>query len=663
MLHPSRLREVHTVGVDGGAVPSDSGSSAVSASRALGHTQELGPPASRARRVSPRSTPGTAFSSGLLTAATSLKSKSMIMNETPNWLPPPGSFYSHITTKFEDRNAFTAPHAAEVQAALLAKLGVSRDPVLWANEKGLIGESEPDELHDPASPDRNGTPLWQDIFSWRGACNLGFGFLVLGALISLFMAYPVIFAVRNSRHTPSNPVELGLNASGQVPTITGNWGLIDEDTPQSAHTITSPHDGATQLQLIFSDEFNEDGRTFYPGDDPYWEAVDLHYWATNNLEWYDPMAITTSGGSLQITLSATPTHNLDYQGGMMQTWNKFCFTGGYIETSVILPARSSIYGLWPAIWAMGNLGRGGYGATLDGMWPYTYDTCDLGTLPNQTHNGQPAQAVTGGSAGKKGAAHQPLSYLPGQRLSACSCGASAESSHPGPKKSDGTWTARNVPEIDVFEAQTNDKTLIGAVSQSAQFAPFDMFYQYNNASDVVINYNPALTVQNVFAGSTYQEATSLVTTTNQECYELGTKCYSTYGFEYQGGSDGWITWVSDDVPSWTLLSGAIGPNAASQISHRVISEEPMYLITNLGLSHNFGVIDFAGLDLLFPVHMSVDYIRVYQDPKNINIGCDPAAFPTADYINNNLEAYTNPNLTTWAQYGGVKPANSLVDTC
>lgn len=32
------------------------------------------------------------------------------------------------------------------------------------------------------------------------------------------------------------------------------------------------------MQLVFSDEFNVDGRTFYPGDDPYWEAVDLHYW-------------------------------------------------------------------------------------------------------------------------------------------------------------------------------------------------------------------------------------------------------------------------------------------------------------------------------------------------------------------------------------------------
>ena len=37
-----------------------------------------------------------------------------------------------------------------------------------------------------------------------------------------------------------------------------------------------------QLQLVFSDEFNTDGRTFYPGDDPFWEAVDLHYWAVSH---------------------------------------------------------------------------------------------------------------------------------------------------------------------------------------------------------------------------------------------------------------------------------------------------------------------------------------------------------------------------------------------
>ena len=37
---------------------------------------------------------------------------------------------------------------------------------------------------------------------------------------------------------------------------------------------------------------------------------------TGNLEWYDPEAITTEGGSLVITLSKKATHGLNYEGGL-----------------------------------------------------------------------------------------------------------------------------------------------------------------------------------------------------------------------------------------------------------------------------------------------------------------------------------------------------------
>jgi beta-glucanase (GH16 family) len=111
--------------------------------------------------------------------------------------------------------------------------------------------------------------------------------------------------------------------------------LIDSDTPSSAMTRTG-FDGQ-DYELVFSDEFNVDGRTFYPGDDPFWEAVDLWYWATNDLEWYDPGQITTKNGSLQILLESVETNGLPYRSGMLQSWNKFCFTGGYIEVSVTLP--------------------------------------------------------------------------------------------------------------------------------------------------------------------------------------------------------------------------------------------------------------------------------------------------------------------------------------
>ena len=66
---------------------------------------------------------------------------------------------------------------------------------------------------------------------------------------------------------------------GQVSNITGNFGLIDRDTPASAMTKTS-YTSREEFVLVFSNEFNTDGRTFFPSDDPYWEAVDFHYWGT-----------------------------------------------------------------------------------------------------------------------------------------------------------------------------------------------------------------------------------------------------------------------------------------------------------------------------------------------------------------------------------------------
>ena len=50
----------------------------------------------------------------------------------------------------------------------------------------------------------------------------------------------------------------------------------------------------------------------------------------------------------------------------------------------------------------------------------------------------------------------------------------------------------------------------------------------------------------------YQQATSVVSSTNQLCYEDSTApCFSVYGFEYQPGNDGYITWVNDGKKAWT----------------------------------------------------------------------------------------------------------------
>ena len=180
-------------------------------------------------------------------------------------------------------------------------------------------------------------------------------FLICVGIIVLFAGYPIIDHYIHQPPKTSGFNLGGINASGQVPQLTNFPSLIDTDTPSDARTRTGA-DGKS-YSLVFSDEFNKDGRTFYPGDDPFWEAVDLYYWPTVDLEWYDPAQITTKDGQLVITMEEVLNHNLNFRSGMLQGWNKFCFTTGYIEVRVSMPGSPTAPGLWPAAWTMGNLVR------------------------------------------------------------------------------------------------------------------------------------------------------------------------------------------------------------------------------------------------------------------------------------------------------------------
>ncbi|KAJ6574953.1 beta-glucan synthesis-associated [Mycena capillaripes] len=545
--------------------------------------------------------------------------------------------------------------APSVVPSISEKFSLSPDPAAWGADISPNHPEPDDYLHnpDPKRDRKNDTD--GNIFTARGLANLGC-LLILGVgLITLFAGYPLI------SHFTSHPLSFfggfnvgGINATGQVPVMPGNFGLIDIDTPKDALTIDSFHSPGTQLQLVFSDEFETDGRTFYPGDDPYWEAVDLHYWQTNNLEWYDPAAATTKNGALEISLIQKETHGLNYQGGLISTWNKFCFTSGLIVSSVTLPGINNIHGLWPAVWTMGNLGRAGFGASLEGMWPYTYDACDVGTAPNQTVNNLPEAATINGDPSAGGA----LSFLPGQRLSRCTC---PGESHPGPIHADGSYVGRSAPEIDIFEAQISGGA--GQVSQSAQWAPFNNEYIWFNTSDNLIIPNLVNSTLNSYIGGAFQQATSVVTQTDQTCYQLIENCFSVFGFEYKPGFDGaYISWISDGKLSWTLNQAGMNADHAVEIDRRPVPQEPLYIIANLGMSLNFGDVDFD--HLTFPAVMRVDYIRVYQHPDEINIGCDPSGFPTQAYINEYIEAYTNPNFTTWRDdFGQPFPKSSILGQC
>lgn len=184
------------------------------------------------------------------------------------------------------------------------------------NSYNHVGPEEDDFLHDPTDPDLLGgkkqAGIYRSMLTMRGAANVGcMSILVLG-LVALFMGYPLATALK-AHHNRDEFVGYALtNASGQIPDTLR--GPIDRDTPEDAYWSTSMETGK-KWKLIFSDEFTQDGRTFYPGDDPYWEAHDLHYWPTNNKEWYDPKMITTRNGSLIVTLSNEKSHGLNYTGG------------------------------------------------------------------------------------------------------------------------------------------------------------------------------------------------------------------------------------------------------------------------------------------------------------------------------------------------------------
>ena len=66
---------------------------------------------------------------------------------------------------------------------------------------------------------------------------------------------------------------------------------------------------------------------------------------------------------------------------------------------------------------------------------------------------------------------------------------------------------------------------------SVYFQPFNREYIWDNTSDNEVLADPSISALNDFKGSATQQATSVVTSTNQLCYELVENCFSIYGFE------------------------------------------------------------------------------------------------------------------------------------
>ncbi|KAK0536153.1 hypothetical protein OC835_002115 [Tilletia horrida] len=518
------------------------------------------------------------------------------------------------------------------------KLGIN-----YADMSSFLNRPEDDDwLHEVKNT--RDLRVSYNVLTWRGCMNIGFLIFLAMVLLLLFAGWPVLtyinkitgHALWGSTVAPiisQGPTWVNvLDAQGKTSRVSQSplRGLIDPDTPASAMTRMSS-DGKKKMKLVFSDEFNQDGRTFFEGDDPFWTAVDLHYWGTSDFEWYSPLGVTTKDGALHISLTEQPINNLNFKSGMLQSWNQICFQGGHLEVGVILPGDPKIPGWWPAVWMMSNLGRAGYGATNEGMWPYNYDSCDVGTMPNQTYfaNG------TGG----------PLA---------------AEMT--------GVYVDSYGPALSYQYLATAGG--MGRNSMSLQTAPFNSGYNLTEPGHTTV-YDSENSM-NSYTGAAYQQAVSAMIKTPQDAYQLTDARFATYGVEWvphYRQAEPYITWLTEGQPSWRMEAAAIGPDPDTEIGQRLVPPEPMYIIFNLGMSRGFSPVDFDRIK--FPGVMSIDYVRFWQEEGLEAVSCDGAypVMPTVDYITKHAEAYWNANLTIWrgkredGAYGKVFPGHAMKGEC
>lgn len=409
---------------------------------------------------------------------------------------------------------------------------------------------------------------------------------------------------------------------------------------------------------VFSDEFEQEGRTFNDGEDPRWTALDKNDYTNDALHYYSSDNAYTTGGILNITtenkiasfkaLNETTREYFAqkkyYKSAMLQGWNKFCITGGIVEVRAKLPGNAYTGGLWPAIWLLGNLARATFVGSSDYMWPWSYDQC---TDKNRLS----------------------------QEINACS-----KVNHYNMAGHAG----RGAPEIDILEAMGGP---VGPLphttierpyfSASFQVAPgidenrpdvgrqpangtWYTGMEYGNVTNSSLNnFFYGVTLVHKPSSYTYQsDALSANMHINHSHYDE----FHTYRVEWEPsdeeGNGGHIKWFADNE----LVYG-IGGDVLKKTS-ALIPNEPMYMLLNTAISDSWGFpipcptgcscecYECGNPDCEcalppnfcnnLPAHFEVDYVRVYQaidDPNHV-LGCSTKARPTSTFIEGHKERYT-----------------------
>lgn len=437
-------------------------------------------------------------------------------------------------------------------------------------------------------------------------------------------------------------------------------GWLDRDTPADALATTSLVDGAA-FDLVFSDEFQVDGRTFDDGHDPRWTATDKNDYTNTALHYFSKDKLTTGGGKLNITTTSESitfraqddesfsmqTVTKDYISGMVQGWDKFCFTGGIIEVRAKLPGNPYAGGLWPAIWILGNLARATYVATSDWVWPWSYDECNRDLQRKQL-------------------------------ISECS-----PNSHFGLNPHQG----RGAPEIDIMEAMPGwgdakpSDIKKPYFSASLQVSPgidsktrpkkgdFPIKGKWYEGMDYGKN-----TSQNIFfygdksikKDDRYSYQTDALSGNTQMWGDTWQE-YHTWRLEWQApesdvsGQGGFVKWFLDDELIYGIDGQVVGKPKGAKIP-----SEPMYVILNTGVSSTWGFPEpcapgcacdcydckswackcaiAPGFCESLPAHFLIDYVRVYQNKADPNqkVGCSTPERPTAKFIQGNRQRFMQP---------------------
>ena len=433
--------------------------------------------------------------------------------------------------------------------------------------------------------------------------------------------------------------------------------------PSSVPTLYPTFDPSEEFQLVFSDEFNTPNRQFYDGADPRWTAMEKNDYTNDALHYYSTKNVRTNDhGELEIKSEAGDTEIIGFddvkrertkvtkhfRSAMLQSWNKFCLTGGIIEAKVQLPGKSNVGGLWPAFWLLGNLARHTYVGSSEHLWPWSSSNC--------TPTNARKQAVSGCD-------HVSHYGMP---------------AHLG----------RGAPEIDIFEVQPGDiRANVGPFAKSSVGQPF-MSASYQVApgraqnrpgpgewpgpdqwySDIMFGANTSL---NILFYGTYnhflddvdpakQDYWSDAISYNRQLSEDHFNSSHVYRLEWDvpsNESDGYLHWFLDGQ----LVSSINGKGLRKSKLGSEISSEPSYFILNTAISKQWGFPqhcpdncpckdfdcnsnrwqDLCGFSAGFckmmkeePPVYKIDWIRAFQNPNDPRqkVGCSTPERPTRKYI-------------------------------